>query len=135
MHGLLMILLAAVVWGVGDIFSKLAVETTSPWLTSLVRSATFFPIVAACVLRQGRPRVRADRATVAAAGAGTLVGVAIVAARFALEHYDVSIVSPIRRLSLLVTVVLSVLVLDETLTTRKAAGIVTALVAALLLAP
>jgi len=130
-----MILLAAVVWGVGDVFSKVAVETTSPWLTSLARSATFFPIVALYVLRRGRPRTRLDRTTLSAAGAGVLVGVAIVATRFALEFYAVSLVSPLRRLSLLVTVVLSVLVLDETLSTRKVVGIATALAAAVLLSP
>lgn len=135
MHGLVWIVLAAVLWGVGDVFSKVAVATASPWLTSLVRSLFFFPIVAGWAIRRGRPNPSVDGATLAAAGAGVVVGVSVVATRFALLSYDVSIVSPVKRLGLLVTVLLGLAVLNESLTARKALGIVAAVGAVLLLAP
>jgi uncharacterized membrane protein len=134
-RGIALIVAAAALWGVSDVFSKVAVASASPWLTSLVRSLVFFPIVAGWSVRRGRPRTGFDRATLAAAAAGVVVGVSIVATRFALLSYDVSIVSPIKRLGLLVTVVLGIAVLDEHLTVRKAVGIVAAVGAVVLLAP
>lgn len=134
-RGIVLIVAAAALWGVSDVFSKVAVASASPWLTSLVRSLVFFPIVAGWSIRRGRPRTGLDRATLAAAAAGVVVGVSIVATRFALLSYDVSIVSPVKRLGLLVTVLLGIVVLHEHLTVRKGLGIVAAVAAVLLLAP
>lgn len=134
-RGILLIIASAALWGVSDVFSKVAVASASPWLTALVRSLVFFPIVAGWSVRSGRPRTGLDRATLAAGAAGVVVGVSVVATRFALLSYDVSIVSPVKRLGLLVTVVLGIAVLDEHLTARKAVGIVAAVAAVLLLAP
>ena len=134
-RGILLIIASAALWGVSDVFSKIAVASASPWLTALVRSLVFFPIVTGWSLRSGRPRTGLDRATLAAGAAGIVVGVSVVATRFALLSYDVSIVSPVKRLGLLVTVLLGIAVLDERLTARKALGIGAAVVAVLLLAP
>lgn len=135
MHGLALILIAAALWGVGAFFSKVAVASVSPWTTSLVRSAVFFPLVAGFVLSRTRVSARIDRPTAYAAGAGALVGVTILSTRFALTAYEVSLVAPIRRVGLLVTVGLSALLLDEALTPRKLLGVAAALAALFLLSP
>jgi transporter family protein len=133
MRGIWLVLTAAVLWGVGSLFSKVAVATVDPWTAALVRSLVFFPIVAAFVLRRTRVSWRADRATLYGIGAGLATGVSILSARVALTAYDVSLVSPVRRLSLLVTVAVAVLVFEESLTARKLAGVGAALGGALLL--
>jgi transporter family protein len=135
MRGLALVLLAALLWGIGGFLSKLAVASVSPWTAALVRSVVFFPVVAIFVARRAEFRWRLDRTTGYAAVAGLLVGVAIVSVRFALAAFEVSLVEPLRRLSLLVTVGLSVLLLGEALTARKLLGVGAALGAAYLLAP
>lgn len=135
MRGLVLVLLAAACWGLAGFVSKVAVASVSPWTAALVRSAVFFPVVAAFVVHQSDVRWRLDRPALYAAGAGALVALAVVSTRLALTVYEVSIVSPIRRLNVLVTVVLSLAVLGESMTARKALGVAAAVGAILLLAP
>lgn len=133
MHGIVLVLLAAVLWGVGSLFAKVAVFTVDPWTTSLVRSAVFFPVVVGFVARGADLEFSAGRPAAYALGAGVLTGVSVLSTRLALTAFDVSLVSPLKRLSLLVTVGVSVLVLGETLTRRKVAGVAAAVGGLLLL--
>lgn len=133
MNGMALVLVAAVLWGVGSLFAKVAVATVDPWTTALVRSAVFFPVVAAFVLRGTDLEWSASKPTAYALGAGVLTGVSVLSTRLALTVFDVSLVSPLKRLSLLVTVGFSVLLLGETLTARKAAGVLAAVGGLLLL--
>lgn len=133
MRGLALVVLAAVCWGLAGFVSKLAVGSVSAWTAAVVRSAVFFPVVAGFVLSQTTVRWNRDRPTAYAIGAGVAVGLAVVSTRLALTVYEVSLVSPIRRLNVLVTVLLSVLVLEESMTGRKAAGIAAAVGAIILL--
>jgi transporter family protein len=133
MNGMALILAAAVLWGVGSLFAKVAVFTVDPWTTSLVRSAVFFPVVVGFVARGADLEWSADRPAVYALGAGVLTGVSVLSTRLALTAFDVSLVSPLKRLSLLVTVGVSVLLLSETLTRRKVAGVAAAVGGLLLL--
>ncbi len=52
MNGMALVLVAALLWGVGSLFAKVAVLTVDPWATSLVRSAVLVPVVATFVLRE-----------------------------------------------------------------------------------
>jgi transporter family protein len=135
MNGIALVLVAAVLWGVGSFVSKVAVTAIGPWTASLVRSAVFFPLVTGYVLWRREPDLEQGDGLLYGALAGAVLGVGIIATRLSLSVYDVSLVDPIRRLNVLVAVVLSVVVLGEALTTRKALGIVTAIVALYLLAP
>jgi transporter family protein len=128
-NGLVLILAAAVLWGIGSFFSKLAVTTIEPWTAALVRSVVFFPIVGGYVASQTRLTWPSGTSAGYALAAGVLTGVTVLTTRLALTVYDVSVVSPIKRLSLLVTVSLSVVVFSETLTRRKVGGIFAALAA------
>lgn len=133
MTGLTLILFAAVLWGIGAFLSKIAVLSINPWATSLVRSLVFFPIVAGYISHRTDITWEADRSTAYACGAGLLAGGTVLSTRLALTVYDVSLVSPIKRLSLLVTVLFALVLLNETLTRRKALGIGAALGALVLL--
>lgn len=135
MNGIVLVLVAALLWGVGSFVSKVAVTSVGPWTAALVRSVVFFPLVAGFVLWRRQSPLERNRGLAYGAVAGAVLGVGIIATRLSLSAYDVSLVDPIRRLNVLVAVVLSVLVLDEALTVRKGLGIVTAIAALYLLAP
>jgi transporter family protein len=135
MNGIALVVVAALLWGVGSFVSKVAVTAIGPWTAALVRSIVFFPLVAGFVLWRRQPSLERNRGLVYGALAGAVLGVGIVATRFSLSFYDVSLVDPIRRLNVLVAVLLSVLVLDEALTVRKGLGIATAIAALYLLTP
>lgn len=135
MNGLVYVLAGAVLWGVAAVFSKVGVAAVGPWAAVAVRSAVFAAIVGGYVLARDRVRVEGRRTLVYAGLAGLSMGVGVVSVRFAYSLYEVSRVVPIQRLSVLVTVLLGVVLLDEGLTPRKTAGIALAVLSFLLLSP
>lgn len=135
MHGFALILAAATIWGVGQVLSEVALATADPWTTSLVRSLAFFPVVAAYVLRRTRVTWTADRAALYGTMAGVAIATSIVSSRLALSVYEVSLVSPFREFSSVVTLLVAIPLLDESVTPRKLLGIAAAIGAVYLLSP
>lgn len=137
MRGYAWILGGALFWGLSEFFSKLAVASIGPWTASLVRSFVWFPIIVGYVAwraEDGLSLARFDGWTYAV-GSGLCIGGGILFQRLALVVYDVSLVSPFRRINVLVTVLVSAVVLGEVLTLRKSLGVVAALVAVFMLSP
>ncbi len=133
--GIIFIIAAALLWGIGDLFSKLAVTAIGPWPSIFIRSMFFLPIVMAYVFHQEDFTVSVDRVSIYPMLAGAFVGLGIIFSRFSLTIYEVSLVKPIQRLSILITVVLSILFLDEKMTRKKVVGVGLALTAFFLLYP
>lgn len=125
--------LASLLWGLGGFIAKVGVISVGPWVTAFVRSVSFFPVVGLFVLLTGGADFRWNKTTVYAIVAGALTGASIIFSRLAFGIYEVSMVAPILRLRVLVTVGLSILILNEPLTKRKMAGIGAAVAALIFL--
>lgn len=133
--GIFFIILAACLWGVGGFFSKMGVASVGPWKAAFVRSLCFLPVVMGFVLSREHVNISFGRGALYPIAAGMLVGVGIILSRLSLSLYEVSLVAPIQRLSILVTVILSFIVLEEKLTPRKSLGIGLALTSFFFLFP
>ncbi|MEF8835755.1 MAG: EamA family transporter, partial [Candidatus Thermoplasmatota archaeon] len=133
--GMIFIIAAALLWGIGDFFSKLGVTALGPWPAIFIRSIFFLPIVMVYVFSQKGFVVSVDRDSIYPMLAGIFIGTGIIFSRFALSLYEVSLVKPIQRLSILITVILSIVFLKEEMTRRKAVGVGLALTAFFLLYP
>ena len=131
--GLAYVGLASVLWGVGRFFSKIGVVSLDAWQAAFLRSLIFLPVVGLFVIFTGDTKLRFSRATFYASIAGVLSGVSIIFARLAFGVFEVSVVTPILRLSVLVTVGMSILMLGEKLTRRKIAGVSAAVCALIFL--
>lgn len=133
--GISLVIIAAFLWGLGGFFSKIAVNSVGPWTSAFIRTIVFFPIVIGYVLSRNEFKLKLERETVYSIGAGLTVGIGVILIRFSLSFYDVSIVKPIQRLSILVTVILSIYILDEKITVKKGLGVALALLAFFFLFP
>ena len=131
--GILLVFFAGLIWGIGSFFSKIGVTLVGPWSASYLRTIVFFPVVLGFILWRGNLTFTWNRSIAYSVLAGLLTGGAILLARKALEFYDVSVVNPVLRLNILVTILLSILILKETITWRKSLGILFALTALILL--
>lgn len=134
-EGMIFIIIAAFLWGVGDFFSKIAVTAIGPWSAVLIRSMFFFPIVMGYVFYHEDFTVSVNKGSIYPVLAGVFIGLGIIFSRFSLSIYEVSLVKPIQRLSILITVILSIVFLNEKVTKRKALGVGFAIVAFFLLYP
>lgn len=134
-RGIFFVFLAACLWGVGGFFSKMGVTLVGPWIAAFLRSLCFFPVVMGFVLSSKKFNFSFERKALYPITAGILVGLGIILVRLSLSFYEVSLVTPIQRLSILVTVILSFIILREELTPGKSLGIVLALTSFLLLSP
>ncbi len=134
-RSMLFIILAAFLWGVGDLFSKLAVDSVGPWQATFIRSVSFFPMVVGYVLYKKDLQFSLKKDSIHPILAGTFIGLGIIFSRLALSLYEVSLVKPIQRLSILITVILSTVFLNEKMTKLKLFGIALALAAFFLLYP
>lgn len=134
-EGMVFIIAASLLWGVGDFFSKLAVTAVGPWSAVFMRSLFFFPIVMGYVLYKEDFTVSVDKDSIYPMLAGVFVALGIIFSRFSLSLYEVSLVKPIQRLSILITVILSIVFLNENMTRRKAVGVGFAVLAFFLLYP
>jgi transporter family protein len=135
MRGLSYVVFGAVLWGIAAVFSKLAVVTVGPWTAVFVRSVVFAAIVVGYVLSRGRVQWDGTASLLYGGLAGVAMGTGVISLRFAYSLYDVSRIVPLQRLSVLVTVVVGITLLDESITARKAGGVALAVVAFLLLTP
>lgn len=134
-RGIVFVILAACFWGVGGFFSKMGVSSIGPWKAAFVRTLGFFPVVIGFILSRKHFSISFDRQALYPTAAGVLVGLGILLVRLSLSLYEVSVVKPIQRLSILITVILSFIILGESFTFRKALGIGLALVSFFLLSP
>lgn len=128
-------MLAAFLWGLGGFFSKMSVTSVGPWKSALIRTFVFFPLVIVYVISKKEFDLKLEKDSIYSIGAGLTVGIGIILVRLSLSFYEVSIVKPIQRLSILVTVLLSVYILGEKITLKKALGIGLALIAFFFLFP
>ncbi len=133
--GISLVIAAAFLWGLGGFLSKMAVTSVGPWKSALIRSLLFFPLVIGYVISKKEFVLRLEKDSLYSVGAGLTVGFGIILIRLSLTFYDVSIVKPIQRLSILVTVILSVYILGEKITIKKGLGVITALIAFFFLFP
>ncbi len=132
---LIFIITAAFLWGIGDFFSKLSVSALGPWQAAFVRSAFFLPIVLIYVLSNKDFTFTVDSTSIYPILAGAFIGLGIILSRLSLSIYEVSIVKPIQRLSILITVILSVFFLNEKIGKIKAVGVAMAVAAFFFLYP
>ena len=121
------IIFASVSWGFARFISKLAVTSGGAWTAALIRSFTFFPVVTVFILWRCKGLPKFTRGSLYAAFAGLLAGLGVIFFRLSVEIYDISLVSPLLRLNVLITVLLSVILLKEKFTARKTLGIVLAM--------
>ncbi|MBS3782249.1 MAG: DMT family transporter [Candidatus Thermoplasmatota archaeon] len=133
--GMVFIIAAALLWGIGDLFAKIGVTALGPWPAIFFRSIFFLPIVMIYVFHKRDLDIVFDKNSFYPILAGVCVGLGIIFSRFALSVYEVSLVKPIQRLSILITVLLSILFLKEKMTVKKSLGIGLALTAFFLLYP
>lgn len=133
--GISLVIMAAFLWGLGGFLSKIAVDSIGPWKSAFIRTIVFFPIVIGYVLSRKGFTLKLEKDIIYSIGAGLTVGIGIILVRLSLTYYDVSIVKPIQRLSILVTVILSVYILDEKITLTKGIGVILALLAFFFLFP
>lgn len=134
-QGIVFVILAACLWGIGGFFSKMGVSSIGPWKAAFIRSLCFFPVVMTFVFSRDDFTISFDREALYSIMAGILVGTGILLSRISLFLYEVSLVKPIQRLSILVTILLSFVILGERLTLRKGLGIALALTSFFLLSP
>ncbi|MBS3816815.1 MAG: DMT family transporter [Candidatus Thermoplasmatota archaeon] len=132
---ILLILVAAFLWGIGDFFSKIGVTAIGPWSASFIRSAFFLPIVLVYVLYDRDFDFSFDSASIYPMLAGLFIGLGIILSRLSLSIYEVSLVKPIQRLSILITVILSVVFLGEEIDKVKVVGVGLAVAAFFFLYP
>jgi transporter family protein len=135
MSGVLYVIVGAVLWGVAAVASKIGVTAVGPWAAVSVRSLVFATIVLGYVLCGGSVRFERPRPLLYATAAGVSMGVGVVCVRFAYSLYEVSRVVPIQRLSVVVTVLIGITLLNEVVTMRKISDTVLAIIAVLLLSP
>lgn len=135
MNGTGYVVAGAVLWGVAAVVSKVGVSIVGPWAATFVRSVVFAAIVIGYAASRGRVRLEGSRTIGYGTLAGVTMGLAVISIRFAYAVYEVSRVVPLVRLSVVVTVLLGITLLDETVTPRKVAGIGCAVVAFVLLSP
>ncbi len=133
--GIPLIIMAALLWGLGGFFSKISVTSLGPWKSALIRTIVFFPIVIGYVISRSEFNFKLEKRSIFSIGAGLTVGLGIILVRLSLSFYEVSVVKPIQRLSILVTVILSVYILGEKITIKKGLGVALALLAFFLLFP
>jgi|GEM_PF-2624967 len=132
-RGISLVLLAGLLWGVGSFISKVGVTAVGPWTAAYVRSLAFFPVVTGYILWKGELSLNWNQGTAYSMAAGLLTGATVILARQALQFYDVSLVNPVIRLNILVTLLLSVIVLKERINWKKGLGVAFALGALILL--
>lgn len=130
-----LIMASAFLWGIGDFLSKLGVTAIGPWASAFIRSSFFLPIVLAYVLLKKDFTFSFDSDSIYPMMAGIFIGLGIILSRLSLSIYEVSLVKPIQRLGILITVILSVTFLHEGINKVKALGIGMAVLAFFFLYP
>lgn len=122
-EGITLVIVAAFLWGIGDFISKMSVDELGPWTAALIRSIFFLPIVIVFVLLDDESAFSFDRDSIYPMLAGVFVGAGIILSRLSMSVYEVSLVKPIQRLSILITVILSIVFLGEKIDKVKTIGI------------
>lgn len=126
--------LTSVLWGLWGFESKLLVDRTSPYMGQILFTVGLAVPVSFVLLSRKRfagPRPRLGLAI--AVLTGLLGGLGNLAFFAALERATASVVVPLTSLSPLVTVLVGVVVLKESMRWRQWAGVVLALIAIYLL--
>lgn len=137
MKDFIYVIIAAGFWGCGAFVSKLGVIAVGPWTVALVRSIVFFTIISAFFFWKREPdwkdTLKIKKSNVYSILAGVLTGVCVILIPLSLNFFEVSLVSPMLRLNVLIAVVLSVIFLNEGIGKRKMIGISFAMLAFFLL--
>jgi transporter family protein len=132
--GVALSLLAAVAWGFWAFFTKLATRDAAPQTVLVVSYVTSVAVGVAYLWASPVEVTASPRDLGWAVAAGIATGLGSVFYYTGLDVGDVSIVSTVTALYFVVSVLLGVLVLNETLTLQEGVGVLLAVVAVGLLA-
>jgi len=135
MRGVVSVVAGAVLRGIAAVVSKMGAVAIGPWAAVFVRSLTFVTVVGGYILYRNRTYFDGAGTAVYATLAGVTMGAGVVSVRFAYSFYEVSRVVPIQRLSVVITALLVMTLLEESVTARKVTGVALVVVAFLLLSP
>ncbi|MBM4293685.1 MAG: DMT family transporter [Deltaproteobacteria bacterium] len=121
-------LMAMALWGLWGVLSKVATRHLPPQGVYLL-TITGHLAVLTYVLSQGFPLTWQPVGVAAALAAGLCMAFGLLAFFFALARGEASVVVPVTALYPVVTVILSLALLQESFTLRRAAGVVLAVAA------
>jgi bacterial/archaeal transporter family protein len=128
-------LLSALAAGATAVLAKVGVESVPPDLATAIRTVVILVFATTIVFARGQHHALtsiSSRALLFLALSGCATGLSWLAYFRALQMGPASRVAPIDKLSLAVTLILSVIVLREPLSLRLAAGVALMIVGALL---
>ncbi|MBM4273251.1 MAG: DMT family transporter [Deltaproteobacteria bacterium] len=125
-------LMAMALWGLWGVLSKVATRHLPPQGVYLL-TITGHLVVMTYVLSQGFPITWHPVGVAAALSAGLCMAFGLLTFFFALARGEAAVVVPVTALYPVVTVILSLALLQESFTLRRAAGVVLAVVAVWLL--
>jgi drug/metabolite transporter (DMT)-like permease len=126
LQGLLLGLTAALAWGVTDTAATYASRRIGSMRATAGTLLTSVVVLIALLLASGEPLPDDPAVVVTALACGVLAGVAYLAFFTALRHGPISVVSPVAASYGGLTVVLSVMLLGESLDPAQAVGVVVA---------
>jgi drug/metabolite transporter (DMT)-like permease len=126
LEGLLLGLTAALAWGLTDTIATFASRRIGSMRATAGTLLTSVVVLVALLLASGQPLPDDPVVVVTALACGALAGLAYLAFFTALRHGPISVVSPVAASYGGLTVVLSVLVLGESLDPAQALGVVVA---------
>ena len=113
-------------WGVASFVRKQATEFASPWVIVVIQSTTVFLLATIAIAIRGGPAVTVEALALAVAG-GSSQFLANISLAFSLARGPASLVVPVSSMYPVVTLVLSLLLLGETISPTQALGLLLSL--------
>ena len=110
-------------WGVASFVRKRATAYSSPWSIVVTQTAVVMLLATVAISVRGGPAITTQAVALAVVG-GTFQFVANIALAFALARGPASLVVPVSSMYPVVTLVLSLLLLGETINASQALGLV-----------
>jgi transporter family protein len=110
-------------WGVGNFVRKQATFTLSPWAIVVFQSTTVMLLAIGAIAIRGELNVTREAVALAIAG-GSFQFLANLSMAFALARGPASVVVPVTSMYPVMTLVLSLLLLGETINASQALGLV-----------
>ena len=110
-------------WGVGSFLRKEATHTLSPWAIVVFQSTIVMILAVAAILVRGELQTTRE-AVVLAIASGSFQFLANISLAFSLARGPASVVVPVTSMYPVVTLVLSLLLLGDTINVSQAVGLV-----------
>jgi transporter family protein len=109
-------------WGGGNFVRKQATSYVSPWVVVVFQSSVVMVLATTAIVIRGGPTLTTEAVALAVAG-GSFQFLANISLTFALTKGPASVVVPVTSMYPVVTLVLSLLVLSETISATQGLGL------------